>query len=60
MLSALIPLITSILAAAPAVVADIEAMWKLLTQATPPTRAEQQAIDDALAAAYAAVLNSTP
>jgi hypothetical protein len=55
MFSVIIPLIESILAAAPAVVADIEAMWKELTSVTPPTRAEQQAIDDALAAAHAAL-----
>jgi hypothetical protein len=60
MLAELITIFTSILAAAPAVVADIEAAWKVLTAVTPPTTAEQQAIDDALAAAHAALQNSTP
>ena len=46
---------TAILTAAPQVVAEIESVWKLLTAQTAPTTAEQQAMDDALAAAHAAL-----
>lgn len=58
MLAELIPLITAILAAAPGVVADIEALWKVLTRTTPPTPAEQTQIDDALEAAHKALQDS--
>lgn len=55
MLTELIPILTAILTAAPQVVAEIESVWKLLTAQTAPTVAEQQAMDDALAQAHAAL-----
>lgn len=55
MLAELIPLITAILAAAPGVVADIEAMWAVLTQDDAPTAEEQKVISDALEAAHKAL-----
>jgi hypothetical protein len=55
MLTALIPILTAILTEAPQVVSEIENVWKLLTATTAPTAAEQQAMDDALNAAHAAL-----
>jgi hypothetical protein len=55
MLAELIPLITSMLAAAPQIVTDVEALWKVLTAKTPPTAAEQASVDAALEAAHTAL-----
>ncbi len=55
MLAELIPIFTAILTAAPEVVAEIEAAWKLLTSKTPATAAEQAAIDAALETAHKAL-----
>ena len=55
MLAEIIPLITAILSAAPQVVAEVEAMWRVLTASTAPTTAEQATIDAALDAAHKAL-----
>ncbi len=58
MLAELIPLITSMLTAAPQIVAEVEAMWKVLTATTAPTADEQTTIDNALEAAHKALQDS--
>jgi hypothetical protein len=55
MLAEIIPILTAILAAAPQVVTEVEAAWKLLTATTAPTTDEQAAIDAALEAAHKAL-----
>lgn len=57
-IAAFIPLLTAILEAAPQVVAEIEAVWNMLTQQTAPTADQQAQIDAALKAAHEALQQS--
>lgn len=51
----LIPLLISIVHAAPGVVADVKQIWALATNATPPTQDQQAQVDAAFEAAYQAL-----
>lgn len=57
-LAELIPVLTSILAQAPQVVADVKQVWSLATASTAPTTDEQAAIDAAFEAAHKALQDS--
>lgn len=54
-IAALLPLLTSILAAAPQVIEDVKQIWALATSSTAPTADEQAQIDTALDAAHKAL-----
>ena len=54
-IAALLPLLISILEAAPVVMDDVKKVWHLATTHTAPTADEQKAFDDALDAAHEAL-----
>lgn len=55
MLAEMLPILVSILAAAPQVIEEVRSAWALLTSKEAATPDQQQQIDDALDAAHKAL-----
>lgn len=55
MIAEMLPILVSILAAAPQVIEEVRSAWVLLTSKEAATPDQQQAIDDALDAAHKAL-----